>query len=74
MCYYFNNSLFNIFLCKVDLKKYIFVLFLYFIILIILSAFDSFFLNTYVFNNYINIEIFVLFLTNYICLNIISII
>ncbi len=43
---------------------YIFVLFLYFIILIILSAFDSFFLNTYVFNNYINIEIFVLFLTN----------
>ncbi len=41
-----------------------FVLFLYFFILIMLSAFDSFFLNTYVFNNYINIEIFDLFLTN----------
>ncbi len=42
--------------CKVYLIFLnIFVLFLYFIILKIVSAFDSFFINTYVFNNYINI-------------------
>ncbi len=45
MCYYFNNNVLNIyFLQSLLIFLNIFVLFLYFIILIMLSAFDSFFM------------------------------